>query len=434
MPRVLIAGGGIGGLVTALTMHQIGVPCTVFETVRELRPKGVGLNLQPNAVRELYDLGVAGASLNSVGVPLQEWSLVARNGQVIVSEPRGLVAGYRWPQFSVDRGLLHMLLYHLVVRRMGAETVVLGARARGYRQSGRQVTLLLDDGREETGDVLIGADGIHSAIRAQMYPDQPPPNWGGAVLWRGVTRAKPLRGRSTFIGTGAGDKRVAVFPISHLGSDGLARINWIGGLRIEDHAARRHGSWFNPVDAASFTPLFEDWALDWIDVPTLMRGADAVYENPLLDRDPVPTWRDGRVVLLGDAAHPMLPAGSNGASQAIIDARVLGAAMVERGVTARALHHYDDQLCGPVSALVMRNRDEGPFELLRIVEARGGSDFDSIDAVIPQAERDEFMARYKIASGFAREVLNASPPLIAPGAQVAPRLTRGRPPPPLVAQ
>lgn len=431
MPKVLIAGGGIGGLVTALTMHQIGVSCTVFETVRELRPKGVGLNLQPNAVRELYDLGIAGATLNSVGVPLQEWSLVARSGQVLVSEPRGLTAGYRWPQFSVDRGLLHMLLYHLVLRRMGAGTVVLGARVTGYRQSARQVTVILADGREETGDVLIGADGIHSVIRAQMYPDQPPPNRGNAVLWRGVTRARPIRGPYSFVGMGEGDKRIVLFPISHPGSDGLARINWIGVRTVADQAAPQSDSWIRPAPPESFAPLFKDWVLDWIDVPGMMRAADAAFETPLLDRDPVPTWRDGRVALLGDAAHPMFPAGSNVISQAIIDARVLGAAMVEHGVTTRALHQYDDQLCGPVAALVRRNRGEGPFELLRLVEARCGGDMDSIDTLFPKAEREEFMARYKIASGFAREVLNASPSLIAPGAQVAPRR---RPPSPLVAQ
>ena len=196
---VIIAGGGIGGLATALTFHQIGVPCIVFEAVREMRPLGVGINLQPNAVRELYDLGITEEHLDRVGLPAREWALVGLNGNDIYSEPRGLLAGYNWPQYAVHRGHFHMLLHEKVIERIGPEAVRLGSRVTGYRKhaDGTMSALIEEiDGStsEATGTLLIGADGIHSAVRAQMHPAQPPIHWGGAVMWRGTTWAKPIRG------------------------------------------------------------------------------------------------------------------------------------------------------------------------------------------------------------------------------------------------
>jgi len=170
------------------------------------------------------------------------------------------------------------------------------------------------------------------------------------------------------------------------------------------------------VRHADFVHHFERWTHDWIDVPALLRGAADVYEYPMIDRDPVPTWVDGNVALLGDAAHVMYPTGSNGGSQAIIDARVLGAAMLERGVRPAALQDYDAKLCKDISALVLRNRGAGPFGLLNLLDERCGGVFDDIEAVLPRAERDEFMRGYRAAAGFAIEKLNASPPILARGA------------------
>lgn len=415
--RVMIAGGGIGGLVTALTLHQIGVPCTVFESVRTLKPLGVGINLQPNAVRELQDLGLGPRDLDAVGLPALEWALVGLNGNDIYSETRGLEAGYNWPQYAVHRGALHMLLYRTVLERLGPDSVVTGARATGYRQDADGVTLLLEGGREERGSLLIGADGIHSAIRAQMHPDQPPIHWGGAVMWRGVTRAKPIRTGSSFVGLGTHRHRIVIYPISHPDADGMADINWIAEVTYDDPQGRENTGWFREVTVADFARHFDGWTWDWLDVPALLNGASVVYENPMIDRDPVASWHQGRVVLLGDAAHAMYPTGSNGASQAVIDARVLGACMVAQGPTPAALAAYDAQLCGPVSALILRNRGAGPFGLLNLVDERCGGNFAHIDDVIPAEERAAFMAGYKKAAGFAIETLNAAPPTIAPGAK-----------------
>jgi 2-polyprenyl-6-methoxyphenol hydroxylase-like FAD-dependent oxidoreductase len=421
--RVIIAGGGIGGLATALTLHQIGVPCTVFESVRDMRPLGVGINMQPNAVRELYDLGFSEADLDRVGLPAREWALVGLNGNDIYSEPRGLLAGYNWPQYGVHRGQFHVLLHEKLVERSGPQTVRLGSRVTGYRKNADGgVTALVQraDGAtsEETGALLIGADGIHSAIREQMHPAQPPIHWGGAVMWRGTTWAKPIRTGSSFVGLGTHRQRIVFYPISHPDpKTGLSMINWIAEVTMDSAEGWKQSGWFRQVSVREFLHHFASWIWDWLDVPVLIKQADAVFENPMIDRDPAPTWRDGPVLLLGDAAHAMYPTGSNGGSQAIIDARVLGAAIVEHGVTPEALAAFDEKLREPISKLILRNRGAGPFGLLAIVDERCGGTFDNIDDVIPPQERTEFMAGYRAAAGFAIETLNKSPPTIPQGAR-----------------
>lgn len=422
---VLIAGGGIGGLALALTLHQIGVPCVVFEQVREMKPLGVGINIQPNAIRELFDLGVTAEDLDKVGLPAREWALVGLNGNDVYSEPRGLEAGYRWPQYAVHRGHFQMLLYRKVVERMGAGAVRMGSRVAGYRnEADGTVTPLVEaaDGSrsEEKGSLLIGADGLHSAVRAQMHPGQPPIHWGGAIMWRGTSPGVPIRTGASFVGLGTHRHRVVFYPISAPDpATGLATINWIAEVTVDASQGWKSSGWFKPVEIDDFVHHFDGWTWDWLDLPALIRRADAAYENPMIDRDPIPTWRDGRVALIGDAAHPMYPTGSNGASQAIVDGRVLGAALVGHGLSPEALAAYDEKLCGPVGQLVLRNRGAGPFGLLNLVDERCGGTFDDIDAVIPPEERAAFMAGYKAAAGFAIETLNAAPPIIAAGARVA---------------
>ncbi|MEX0283960.1 MAG: flavin-dependent oxidoreductase [Paracoccaceae bacterium] len=418
--KVIIAGGGIGGLAMGLTLHQIGVPFVVLEAVSEMKPLGVGINLQPNAVRELYDLGIGADVLDDIGVPSREWALVGLNGKEVYAEPRGLDAGYNWPQYGVHRGHLQMLLYRALIERAGPGAVRVGSRVTGWRTEGDSVVAQIahaEGGQsEEHGALLIGADGIHSAIRGQMHPDQPPIHWGGAVMWRGTSRVKPLRTGSSFVGLGTMQHRMVIYPISAPDQDGNALINWIAEMTVDNSEGWQEQGWFRQVEIDSFAHHFEVFRYDWLNVPDMLRVADSAYVNPMIDRDPVPTWVDGPVALMGDAAHAMYPTGSNGASQAIVDARVLGAQLLTHGVTPAALSAYDAQLCGPISEVVLRNRGAGPFGLLQLLEERCGGTFDDIEKVIPAAERAEFMARYKSAAGFAMEQLNAAPPTIPPGA------------------
>src|SRR6185437_13908722 len=293
---VIIAGAGIGGLATALTLHQIGVPCSVLESVREMRPLGVGINLQPNAVRELYDLGITEGELEEIGIAAREWALVGLNGSEIYSEPRGRLAGYRWPQYAVHRGHLQRLLYRKVIDRMGQQAVHLDARVTGYRHraDGEVTVLVAHAGGSESeirGRLLIGADGIHSAVRAQMHPSQPPIHWGGKMMWRGVTRARPIRTGASFVGLGTHRHRIVFYPISRPDArTGLALINWVAEVTLDDADDRRLSGWFRQVPCSEFLHHFAQWKWNWLDVPALIEGAESAFENPMIDRDPVPTW------------------------------------------------------------------------------------------------------------------------------------------------
>ena len=245
-------------------------------------------------------------------------------------------------------------------------------------------------------------------------------NWGGAIMWRGTTRARPARTGASFVGLGTHRHRLVFYPISQPDADGLADINWIAEVTVDNSRGWTNSDWNKKVAVEDFIHHFDGWDYGWLNVPELLRGAGDVWEYPMIDRDPVPTWVDGPVALLGDAAHAMYPTGSNGASQAIVDARVLGSSLLEHGITPQALSAFDARLCGPISKVVLRNRGAGPFGLLNLVDDRCGGTFDDIDAVVSPAERAEFMAAYKSAAGFAIETLNAAPRTIALEAKVRP--------------
>ena len=315
-----------------------------------------------------------------------------------------------------------MLLYRTLIERAGAESVMLDARVDKYlkRPSGEvDISVRGSDGSrfQISGRLLIGADGIHSAVRAQMHPDQPPIHWGGAIMWRGTVRAKPLRTESSFIGLGTHQHRMVIYPISKPAVDGTVLTNWIAELTVDRNEGWLGNNWFKEVPIESFAHHFESFRYDWLDVPTMLNKSECGYMNPMIDRDPVATWIDGPVALMGDAAHAMYPTGSNGASQAIVDARVIGAAILTRGLTPDALKLYDNQLCKKVSELVLRNRLAGPFGLLDILNDRCGGVFENIETVISLEERNEFMSKYKAAAGFAIEALNEAPQTIPSNAK-----------------
>ncbi|MDX6741263.1 DUF3237 family protein [Actinocorallia sp. A-T 12471] len=387
--RVIIAGAGIGGLTTALSLHAAGITDVVIrEAVPELRPLGVGINLLPHAVRELTELGLA-ERVAAIGVPLRELVYANRHGHVISAEDRGLAAGYRWPQYSVHRGALQMLLLAAVEERLGPDAVRRGD---------------LVSGPEHDGDILVAADGIRSTVRAAFHPDEGEPIWNGLTLWRGVTRAEPFRTGASMVMAGDGANKFVAYPIGPPGPDGLAPINWIAERPTGEGSAK--GDWNREVPAASVAADFADWDLGWLNAPALIAGADKVFEYPMVDRDPLPRWTHGTVTLLGDAAHPMYPIGSNGASQAVLDARVLARALATSPTVEQGLAAYEAERRPATSGIVRANRGMGPELVLKLAHERAPEGFDDIEKVIPEAERAEIALRYKQVAGFAPADLN----------------------------
>jgi 5-methylphenazine-1-carboxylate 1-monooxygenase len=409
---ILIAGGGIAGLSLGLTLQQIGVPFHIYESAPELRPMGVGINLQPNAVRELFDLGLD-AELDKIGIRTRQLGFYTKLGKTIWEEPRGLEAGYAWPQYSVHRGALQMMLYQALIARAGTDCITTGARAIGFEQTATGAALLLADGRRKSGRLIVAADGIHSALRQQMYPNEGAPIWNGRILWRATTQGKPWKGEAAMVMIGHDSLRLVAYPISRPGADGMATLNWIAEKSFDPEAPWKKEDWNRAADINDFIAEFEEWHFDWIDVPGLIRGADTVYEYPMVDRDPLPQWRFGAVSLMGDAAHPTYPVGSNGASQAILDSRILGARFLALGVTEAALDAYEDEVRPLATAICKTNRaGKGPDGVLQQVEDLCAGDFATIEDVIPHADLAAHAARYKSIAGFSIEALNASPATI----------------------
>jgi 2-polyprenyl-6-methoxyphenol hydroxylase-like FAD-dependent oxidoreductase len=415
---VLIIGAGIAGLTTALSLHQIGVDCRVFESVDSIEPLGVGINTLPHAVRELTELGLADR-LAATAIPTAELAYYSKHGQLIWSEPRGIAAGYNWPQFSIRRGELQMLLLDAARERLGADRIVTGHHLARWETTAQGARAFFVDRRsgaaigEAEGDILIGADGIHSAVRARLRPDEGPPLWNGAILWRGVTRGKPfLTGRSMIM-AGHEFQKFVCYPISREAMErGEAVINWIAERKFRpDHQWRRE-DWNRRGNLEDFLPQFEAWRFDWLDVPGLIRAAEHCYEYPMVDRNPLDHWTLGPVTLLGDAAHPMYPIGSNGASQAILDARVLAREIRVHGATHDALLAYEAERRPATAAIVLANRKNGPEQVMQAVEERAPDGFLRIEDVLSAEELEEAAAGYKRIAGFDREVLNNRPPIV----------------------
>lgn len=409
---VVVAGAGIAGLTLGLTLDQLGIPFRIIESVRELRPLGVGINLQPHAVRELFDLGLE-PELERIGVRTRQYGFYTRFGLEIWVEPRGTWAGYRWPQYSLHRGRLQMVLRDALIERAGEGCLELGNPVVGYRHTDEGAALRLASGESVAGSVVVGADGIHSAIRAQMHPEEGPPVWAGAILWRGTSIAPEFFGGAAMALAGNDHQRIVAYPISKPDPDtGLAEINWIAERRVDPAAGWRREDWNRRAQVDEFLPHFGDWVFDWLDVPALISTAEAVYEYPMVDRDPVDRWTDGRVTLIGDAAHPTYPVGSTGGSQAVVDARELGAAFLEHGVTVDALHAYEQRVRPAMEQVIRANRGSGPDAVMQMVEDRCGGRFDHIEDVISRDELAAHAEHYKRLAGFSIEELNRRPPLI----------------------
>lgn len=413
--KAVVAGAGIGGLCAALTLHQAGVEVVVLEAAAEIRPLGVGINLLPHAVRELTEMGLHD-TVAAIGIPIGELCYHDRLGTRIWREPRGLAAGYRWPQYAVHRGELQMLLLGAVRERLGEEAVRTGIAAERFEESPGSVAV---QARERaTGlrtstvaDLLVGADGIHSAVRAQLHPGEGPPVWNGVHMWRGVTETEPFLSGRTMIMAGSNLRaKFVAYPISKLAEErGRAAVNWVAEVRHEPGGCLAPGDWTRRGRVEDVLPVFAGWRYGWLDIPDLIRRAPVIWEYPMVDRNPLPWWGTRRVTLLGDAAHPMHPIGSNGASQAIIDARVLAWNLARASDPAPALSAYESMRREVTGAIVMANRQMGPERALAMVEERAAHGICRIEDVLERPELEAIVGAYQRTAGFDPETLNSAP-------------------------
>lgn len=410
--RVLIAGGGIGGLTAALSLHEAGVEAVVYEATPELRELGVGINLLPHAVRELSALGIQSA-LASTAIETRELAYYTTHGRPIWREPRGLDAGYGWPQYSIHRGRLLMSLARAAQARLGASAIRTGRRLAHFEQDDDGVTAHFVDPRtgapaaSERGDALIGADGIHSKTRGVLYPDEGPPRFSGITMWRGVSEQEPFLDGRTMIVAGNWHIRAVVYPISREAeARGKSLINWVAEIRDESKTDWHWEDWHRVGNRHDFVPAFRNWRFDWLDVPRLFRESEQVFEFPMADRDPVGRWSFGRVTLLGDAAHPMYPSGSNGAAQAILDAQALTRALRVQPTVPDALRAYEAERLEPTAEIVRLNREFAAEHVLRLVDERCPPDCENINDYVSLEEMEEISRKYKRIAGFDTESMD----------------------------
>ena len=415
---VLIAGGGIGGLTLALSLHQIGVPCRVFESVAALKPLGVGINVLPHAVRELIELGLLD-QLDALGVRTKELAYFSKHGKPIWSEPRGLEAGYKWPQFSIHRGALHQILLDAAIDRLGEENILTSHHLAGWSETADGIRAgFIDKATGKSagsyeGELLVAADGIHSAAREKLYPQEGPPIWNGRILWRGITDADAFLSGRTMIMAGHEVLKFVCYCISKRpDAAGKFQINWVAERHMPPHWQWRREDYNRTAKLEEFLPWFKNWKFDWLDVPGLIGNCPHAYEYPLVDRDPIPQWTFGRVTLMGDAAHPMYPIGSNGASQAILDARVITREILAHGETGAALLAYEEERRPATTDLVMLNRRNGPEQVMQLVEERAPDGFNVVTDVLSLQELQDIAANYKRVAGFQVGALNAKPPIV----------------------
>lgn len=413
--KIAIVGGGIVGLTTALSLEAAGFRPVVYESVARPAPLGVGINILPHAMRELDGLGLMPA-VRAAGVEIDELVYLTKDGRRIWQEPRGLAAGYAWPQVAIHRGLLQMLLLKAVRERLGADAVRFGVAAVGV-ETGEQGATVQFSGTTPpvTADLVIAADGIHSAIRRQFYPDEGAPKWNGVTLWRSTSRTPPVLNGRSMLWAGHARQKFVAYPIRGPGDDGEVVLNWICDLRTgEPGAAPPREDWNRAGDRADFAPQFEHWRWPGVDAPRVIESSGEIFVFPMVDRDPLPRWTFGRTTLAGDAAHPMYPIGSNGATQGILDARCLAFHLATAPDPDTALARYEAERRPATARIVLMNRANGPDQVMELAEQRAPDPADDLDALLPVAERQAIADSYKAVAGFDPKALTGASPYHLP--------------------
>jgi len=410
--KVIIAGGGVGGLVTALMLHARGIDCEIFEQADVIRELGVGINTLPHAIKELAELGLL-ERLDAIAIRTHELFYTNRFGQEIWREPRGIDAGYDVPQFSIHRGRLQGVIYQAVRSRLGESRIHMNCRLGSFSQDEAGVTAYFFDRggthrHTARGDVLVGADGIHSAVRDTLYPNEGPPNWNGLMLWRGaIDWPAFLTGRSMVIAGGLAAKLV-VYPIAEGSRPDKRLTNWAVVGRVGDPSmpVPQKQDWSRPGRFEDLMPHVQRFRIPYVDARALIEASNEFWEYPMCDRDPLPRWSFGRVTLLGDAAHPMYPVGSNGASQAILDARFLADRLDDADNAVHALWLYEQSRLPATAEIVRSNRRGGPEGVIDAVEERAPDGFSNIDDVLSFEQRKAIVRGYASKAGFTREQVN----------------------------
>ncbi len=409
---IAVVGGGIAGLGFALSLHQRGIACDVYESVPQVKELGVGITLLPHGMRELSALGVQ-PQLEAAGIENLESVFFNRFGQYIYREPRGRHAGYALPEVGIHRGKLHLILLQAAVDRLGADRVHTGHRCVGVSQDDSGATIHFTDASgaarpDVRAQVVVACDGLNSAIRRQFYPDEKPA-FAGINTWRGVTRHKPILTGKSYMRVGSiKTGKMVIYPIvDNIDGQGMQLINWMAEI---EGSAEHMNDWNSGGKAEDFISIFKDWTFDWLDVPALIRNADQILEYPMVDKDPVGQWTFGRVTLMGDAAHPMYPRGSNGSAQALIDARTLAAELAAQldaqADPVAALHAYEDKRREATARVVLTNRSLPPdFINIKVDELSGDKPFRHIDDLISQEELRQISENYKKIAGFSLEAV-----------------------------
>jgi 2-polyprenyl-6-methoxyphenol hydroxylase-like FAD-dependent oxidoreductase len=408
--RCVVIGAGIGGLATALSLHEAGVEVDLFDATPALRPLGVGINLLPHAVRELDALGLLD-ELCARGIAPSVLVYCTKRGQEIWRESRGIAAGYPWPQLSIHRGVLQEILTTAVVERLGADALHPGKRLVGLGGAHERPVAEFEDGEVEA-DFIVAADGIHSAARAQRYPDEGRFLWNGSLLWRGIAEMAPVLDGRSMIWAGHPDQKFVGYPIADMPAGGQ-QFNFIAELKRPDSDLALSEDWNRRGSPDDFLPQFKEWDFGWLDVPAIVEAAPETFLFPMVDREPLPQWTFGRTTLLGDAAHPMYPIGSNGASQAILDARVLaGCIRRHHDDIDAALHHYEEVRRPATAAIVRANRGFGPELPMKLVEERAPDGFADVADVITSDEIAQVTETYRTTAGFSLDALQRGTSLL----------------------
>jgi 2-polyprenyl-6-methoxyphenol hydroxylase-like FAD-dependent oxidoreductase len=410
---IVIIGAGIGGLTLALMLEQAGRSVRVYEAAPEIKPLGVGISLLPHSTRQLASIGVLDA-LNKLAITTRETVFYTRFGEFVYREPVGRFADYEWPQLQAHRGDLQQVLYDAAKERIGKDRILTGWHCTGFAPEGAGAVAHFSDSQgnalpPQRGAAVIGCDGIHSVVRKQLHPQEGPPRYSGTNMWRGVTRRKPILTGASYIRIGwLAHGKLLVYPIrDNIDADGNQLINWVVNLETTKYEASKR-NWNRPGKLEDFFGWFKDWHFDWLDVPDLIQNADVVLEYPMVDQDPVSRWSFGAVTLLGDAAHPMVPRGSNGAGQAILDARALTEALKAHADVESALKRYEAERLGKTTKIVLMNRDAPPDAILREVYLRSGDmPFGKLSDIISDEEMASMFEAYKKVAGYDKQSLKS---------------------------